>query len=138
MNNKKPNISIINNFKWGAHSSFVKIMVIRGIGYRAFYIINDIDNEENNDIKFSRYLVIRAGHTRDLCVGLPRGIVIKISKKERKLVISGNSKSLVSKVAKSIVNYRKPSVYTGRGVRVKGKKQLRKAGKKDKQKGKAY
>ncbi len=131
--------SLDNNNKWGKYSSFAKIMIIRGIGYRAYYIVNDnYSNTIDNEFSYSKYLLIRAGHTSDLYVGLPNNIHIKISKKDRKLVVFGPSKGLVSLIHNNIINYRKPSVYTGRGIRTKGNKPMRKAGKKDKQKGKAY
>src|SRR5688572_13650154 len=112
-------------------------MIIRGIGYRAYYIINDL-NLNDGEFKFSKYLLIRAGHTADLYVGIPDNIFIKINKKDRKLVISGNSKILVTSIHSKIINYRGPSIYTGRGIRTKGSIPVRKAGKKDKQKGKSY
>jgi ribosomal protein L6P/L9E len=126
------------NKKWGHYSLFSKVMIIRGIGYRAYYISNDLCINNDQEFLYSKYLLIRAGHTSDLYIGLPKTISIKISKKDRKLVIYGPSKILVSAIHKKIVTYRKPSVYTGRGIRTKGSKPIRKAGKKDKQKGKAY
>jgi ribosomal protein L6P/L9E len=113
-------------------------MIIRGIGYRAYFIINDIPFHNNNEYKFSKYLLIRAGHTSDLYLGISNSINVKISKKDRKLVIYSHSKEEVSSIYSKIIKYREPSVYTGRGIRTKGKKVIRKAGKKDKQKGKSY
>jgi len=138
-------------------------MIIRGIGYRAFYLKNDLasastakknilvsasisfsqDIELNNHILqneflYNKYLVVRAGHTLDLIQPLPKELYIKTLKKDRKLIIFGQNKNLVNKFASNIYAYRKPSVYTGRGIRRKQIKQLRKEGKKDKQKGKSF
>lgn len=125
-------------------------MIIRGIGYRAFLLVNDFVNQTKEvmvpvvnktietEFLYSRYLLIRAGHTTDLYQGVPESITIKTSKKDRKLIISGPDKSLVNYLAMKVVSYRKPSVYTGRGVRLKKAKQIRKAGKQDKQKGKGF
>jgi len=59
-------------------------------------------------------------------------------KKDRKLVIISEDKILAGNLARFVHLYRAPSVYTGRGVRMKHLKPLRKAGKKDKQRGKAF
>jgi len=90
------------------------------------------------EFPYARYLVIRAGHTKDLYLPLLEGVYIKTSKKDRKMVIYGPNKQQINNLARAIFNYRQPSVYTGRGIRRKHLKPIRKAGKKDKQKGKAF
>lgn len=80
----------------------------------------------------ARYLVVRAGHTKDKFVALPAGVYAKTLKKDRKLVLFGRNHIDVSHVASALAAYRAPSVYTGRGLRAKGVKVLRKAGKQDK------
>ena len=146
---------------------FVKTLIIRGIGYRAFALANDLLNKEVLSVNFveslrpvytnqeldesqeftqvgnfeffsARYLVIRAGHTRDLSLPLQAGVICITRKKDRKLVIASENKVLSSNLARLVHLYRAPSVYTGRGVRLKHTKPLRKAGKKDKQRGKAF
>lgn len=142
-------------------------MIVRGIGYRAFALKNDLLDSAENSVEFikstrpiytgyeldlaqettqatifefpeSRYLSIRAGHTSDLYVPLALGVQCKTSKKDRKLAVMSRDKILSANLAKKAHLYRAPSVYTGRGVRVKHIKPIRKAGKKDKQKGKAF
>jgi len=121
-------------------------MIIRGIGYRVYHICNDNNLGVNSTFNYSintefpntSYLIVRAGHTTDLYQPIPAIIGIKISKKDRKLVIFCTRHSRVNYWANIIANYRRPSVYTGRGIRLKGVKITRKAGKKDKQKGKAF
>lgn len=131
-------------------------MIIRGIGYRAFYVINDYGgqgadanlytNAELGNLAnvvaaeciYRRFLVIRAGHTTDLYYGIPPGLFVRVLKKDRKLVIFGQSAAGVSYFSKVVSLYRLPSAYTGRGIRYKHIKPIRKAGKKDKQKGKSF
>jgi ribosomal protein L6P/L9E len=86
----------------------------------------------------SRYLVLRAGHTRDLCIPLRNVAVYLTAKKDRKFVVASPNAVEALAFAKRVYNYRPPSAYTGRGVRVKHAKPARKAGKKDKQRGRAF
>jgi len=81
---------------------YVKVMIIRGIGFRVFLVINDLitprvsinsydsfkkqffkqhSDEDKQEFLYSRYLVIQAGHTKDLYIGLPRGVSVKVLKK---------------------------------------------------------
>ena len=146
---------------------FVKTLIVRGIGYRAFALKNDITRSANAPMAFvnstrplfsefeldeaqeltqactfefpaNRYLSVRAGHTRDLYLPLSGGVRCMTSKKDRKLAILSTDKIMSANLAKSVHLYRTPSVYTGRGVRVKHVRPARKAGKKDKQKGRAF
>ena len=146
---------------------FVKTLIVRGIGYRAFALNNDFlgknllspnfveqlrpiysglageDCQELTQVTMfefpkNRYLMVRAGHTRDLSIPMHSVVTCTTSKKDRKLVIASNNKILAANLARTVHLYRAPSVYTGRGVRIKHVKPLRKAGKKDKQRGKAF
>ena len=129
---------------WGQKTLFCKSLIIRGIGYRAYLLINDLNltktnqNEIKHEYTHNRYLQLRAGHTLDLCKPLPVNLQIKVNKKDRKLTLASSSKSEVLNFARLLLDYRGPSAYTGRGVRSKGSFPLRKAGKKDKQKGKTF
>jgi len=140
--------TIINNLVVGQSTPFIKTLIIRGIGYRVFLIENDfttnsnitfnsntnfneviVENNENdyefwsetveNEQKHLRYLLIRAGHTQDKFIPLPSTLHIKTVKKDRKLIIFGSNKQHVAELAYQVFKYRKPSVYTGRGVRRK-------------------
>ena len=149
-------------------TKFTKVLIVRGIGYRAFVLKNSFlqfgrpsllepvlmrpmhtrDDEPNTlqeinqvgafEFTNAEYAVIRAGHTRDMYLPLQEGVRGATSKKDRKLVISSNNRALAANLVKQIYAYRPPSVYTGRGVRIKHAKPVRKAGKKDKQKGRAF
>lgn len=146
---------------------FVKTLIVRGIGYRSFALKNDLVTPLNSTRVFvnstrpifterdldtpqelnqaaifefpaSRYLSVRAGHTKDLYLPLSTAVRCLTSKKDRKLVILSANKVLAANLAKTVHLYRAPSVYTGRGVRIKHIRPIRKAGKKDKQKGRAF
>jgi len=140
----------------GTGYKFFKITNDFGLGfsyknYINFDVFDEIFNEENiddsidlweklvnYDFIYSSYLIARVGHSIDLCQPIPEGIKIKSSRKDRKLVISGNNFLNVKKFADFLYNYRPPNVYTGRGIRFKWMRVIRKAGKQDKQKGKRF
>lgn len=86
-----------------------------------------------SEFQHSRYLIVRAGHSTDLYVPLPPGVFVKTSKKDRKLTIYSAAKQEVYNLARQIYDYRRPSPYTGRGIRRKQIRVLRKIGKRDKQ-----
>jgi len=124
------------SFTWGQKECYVHVLVFRGIGFRASFLVNNAvgkNGTEAVEFSYSRYLLIRAGHTIELVQPVPRGIFAKIVKKDRKLVIFGKNKGLVKFFASSLCKYRLPSLYTGRGIRQKSIKVLRKV-RKDKQK----
>jgi ribosomal protein L6P/L9E len=126
---------------WGIHTPYCYTVIIRGIGYRAFYLQNDFSTRVFRGLWgfiFNSYLVLRAGHTSDVYVGLPAGLTCYIIKKDRKLVFISRSKGYTNYLATALIRYRPPSVYTGRGLRTKKLAVIRKAGKKDKQKGKSF
>jgi len=161
-------------YRWGSKlpalkfsGRFAKTLIVRGIGYRAFALSNDLLNKKifssafveslrpiyssiqideskelsevgNFEFSQSRYLMVRAGHTRDLILPMHSQVRCVTKKKDRKLVIISEDKILAGNLARFVHLYRAPSVYTGRGVRMKHLKPLRKAGKKDKQRGKAF
>lgn len=139
---------IFLNKIWGGYTPYCYIIIIRGIGYRAFNLKNDFTNQISNmhsisighekEFIYNSYLVIRAGHTLDLYIGLPKNLTCYITKKDRKLVLISNIKENINYISNQLTNYRAPSVYTGRGLRTKKLVIIRKAGKKDKQKGKAF
>lgn len=117
---------------FGLSSPFVKVFVIRGIGYQATMV----ETSTSVDFPFSRYLSLRLGHSSLICQPVPNYIGIKIAHKDRKLVIYGSNKEQVSNFSTKIFKLRPPSVYTGRGVRIKRGLHIRKLGKKDVRKGK--
>jgi hypothetical protein len=157
------------NKGWGRKTPFLKVLIIRGIGYRGFITLNDLNGDGREKISVENYkrflfsdellscedyspqvevnyimwhylvssffLTLRAGHTVD--ANWKVFAKIRNGKKNRKLVLLNRSKIYVNHLANTAWQYRKPSVYTGRGVRRKGVRVIRKAGKRD-QKGRGF
>jgi hypothetical protein len=143
-----------------------KALIARGIGYRTFTLknpllfekklseafvedkrpvytadaerVSEVDRTPSIEFNASRYVIVRAGHTKDLCAPLHKMIQCVTGKKERKLAVGSRNAVLAMNLLSKLHKYRAPSAYTGRGVRIKHEKPLRKAGKKDKQKGRAF
>lgn len=130
--------SAIRNNLFGQQAPYKQTFIIRGIGYRANLIENDLVNTISKEFPYSRYLLVRAGHSAVAFHAIPDYIGIKTIKKDRKLTIYGPSKSQVFAFAQVIYNLRPPSVYTGRGIRYKKGVHRRKAGKKDVRKGRFF
>lgn len=95
-------------------------------------------NIYGKEFPYQRYILIRAGHSVPSYIPIPNGLGVRVSKKDRKLSLYGSSVDQVSVFARSIFMLRPPSVYTGRGIRLKGLKPRRKLGKKDVRKGRYY
>lgn len=121
------------NQKLGAYAPFTKTFIIRGIGFQAD-IINNF--QASSEFPYNRYLLLRVGHSFLIYKSIPSYIGIKVSKKNRKVVVYGINKEQVANFAKKIFQLRPPSVYTGRGIRIKKGAHRRKLGKKDIRKGK--
>jgi len=156
----------INNFFNANLVLHSKALIARGIGYRTFTIknpllfekklnetfvenkrplytsdvesVSEIDKTATIEFNSNRYVIVRAGHTKDLCVPMHRLIQCATGKKERKLTVGSKNSVLAMNLLAKLHEYRIPSAYTGRGIRIKHEKPLRKAGKKDKQKGRAF
>jgi large subunit ribosomal protein L6 len=124
---------LLQNKQLGTYAPFTKTFIIRGIGFQA----DVIDNTENSkEFPYNRYLLLRVGHSFLIYKSIPNYIGVKVSKKDRKIVVYGVNKEQVSNFSKEIFKLRPPSVYTGRGIRIKKGTHRRKLGKKDIRKGK--
>lgn len=128
--------SLLRNSMLGSYAPFIKIFIIRGIGYQADIIENDLMDSAVKEFPYDRYLSLRVGHSYNLYIPIPNYIGIKVSHKDRKLIIYGANKEKVANFAKKVWKLRLPSVYTGRGIRIKKAMHRRKLGKKDIRKGK--
>lgn len=131
---------LFKNFLWGIFVPFVKIFILRGIGYQASVIENNFIKKnyfsfDLLDFPYTRYLLLRVGHSFCLYVPVPLYIGIKVKYKDRKIIIYGPYKNHIFNFSSYIFKYRRPSVYTGRGIRAKGYIHVRKLGKKDIRKG---
>jgi ribosomal protein L6P/L9E len=108
---------------------YSKALIIRGIGYQADILEN---NNFNHEFNYSNYLLLRTGHSFQLNKAFITNLGIKVSYKNRKIVIYSSNKNQMSNYLKNIFLTRKPSTYTGRGIRIKKLYCRRKVGKKDK------
>jgi large subunit ribosomal protein L6 len=133
-NNNTDNISShYKNDLAGLMLPFTKVLIIKGIGYQAEVVeLNSIKNE----FLYNKYLSLRVGHSFNLYKPIPNFLNIKVLHKDRKIIIEGYNKKSVSNFSKIIFKLRPPSVYTGRGIRIKKGNHKRKLGKKDIKKGK--
>jgi ribosomal protein L6P/L9E len=127
--------TLLYNNILGVYSPFIKVFVIRGIGYQVDVVENTLDNDIE-EFPYERYLSLRVGHSFHLYIPIPNYIGVKVSYKDRKLVVYGANKEYVANFAKAVFKMRPPSVYTGRGIRIKKGMHRRKLGKKDIRKGK--
>lgn len=128
--------ALLFNNALGSYAPFTKTFIIRGIGYQADIVENRLTGLEVNEFPYNRYLSLRVGHSYHLYIPVPDFVGIKVSHKDRKLTIYGANKEQVANFAKNIFKLRLPSVYTGRGIRIKKGMHRRKLGKKDIRKGK--
>lgn len=147
---------------------FQRTFIIRGVGYRGSVVTNntlnfsniigylvldgsypfsqalrdrynaDLDRANKNEFPAYRYLVLRLGHSAPSYFPIPNNLRVKITKKDRKLVLSSQNLSLLSIFSRRVYKLRQPSAYTGRGIRFKGQFVRRKLGKKDVRKGRFF
>ncbi len=97
--------SIINNIILGLLYGFKKVLLLVGIGYKAFI--------ENN------ILNLNLGYSYVIKYNIPLNIELKCLK-NNKLVIKGYDKQLVGQVASKIRSFRPPECYkNGKGIRYK-------------------
>lgn len=93
--------SLLRNTITGVCKGFSKTLVLKGVGYRA-HVINDD-------------LVLRLGYSHEILFKIPELIRIEVIK-NTKIVVFGLSKQKVGHVAASIRGYRPPECYSGKGV----------------------
>lgn len=130
---------IIKNNIWGIDAPYLNVFIVKGIGYQAELVENNIITFNMNfkyEFKHERYLSLRIGHSYTIYLPIPEYLGVKILHKDRKIIIFGFDKNKVYNFSNYIYKLRPPSVYTGRGIRIKKKNHRRKLGKKDIKKGK--
>jgi len=105
--------SLVNNMVLGVTEGFSKKLEVTGVGYKAVSKGKNIE------------LTIGLSHT--VLYDVPKGIEVKV---ERNVIsVSGIDKQQVGEVAAIIRQFKKPSVYSGKGIRYQGEFVRRKAGK---------
>lgn len=104
----------ISNAITGVSKSFMKELVLKGVGYKAKLMGDKLN--------------LSLGFSHPLNLEIPQGIKVE-TPKATEIKISGIDKAQVGQFAAVIRAYRKPEPYKGKGVLYKGEQIIRKAGK---------
>jgi len=94
--------SLLRNNMLGSYAPFTKTFIIRGIGYQADIIENELVGNAGKEFPYNRYLSLRVGHSYNLYIPISDYIGVRVSHKDRKLVIYGANKEKVANFAKKI------------------------------------
>ncbi|QTA38696.1 50S ribosomal protein L6 [Thermosipho ferrireducens] len=106
---------LINNMVIGVTQGFKKELEIVGIGYRAQLQGNK--------------LVMNLGYAHPVEMDIPKDVKVEVPS-PNKIIVSGIDKQRVGQVAANIRNWRKPNIYSGKGIRYVGEVVRMKEGKK--------
>lgn len=109
--------SLLSNMVIGVTSGFVKILDMKGVGYKA-----NVDKET---------LVLNVGYSHPVRIAAPSGIKFQVETNTIIRVI-GIDKEAVGLVAQKIRAIRPPEPYKGKGIMYRGEIIQRKAGKSSK------
>lgn len=107
--------SNINNVVKGLSKGFKEVVEYNGVGYRA--IVN------------KGILALGLGYSHDIFYAIPSEVDIAIEKPNL-IVVTGDDKTMVGKVAAEIMSFRKIEPYKGKGLKKYGQAVIRKEGKK--------
>lgn len=107
--------SNLNNIVSGLKEPFKAILEVNGVGYK--FTIKE------------KVITLSLGYSHDIIYILPDS-VSAVFEKPNFLVLTGEDKVLIGKVASEISSFRKTEPYKGKGVRLKGSYVRRKEGKK--------
>ncbi len=107
--------TLVSNLVEGVTEGFVKILDIKGVGYRAS--------------AQGRKLKLQLGYSHDVDLDVPDGIEVK-TPDQTTVEISGVDKQKVGQFAAEIRRWRKPEPYKGKGIAYRGEYIFRKEGKK--------
>jgi large subunit ribosomal protein L6 len=107
--------TLVSNLVEGVTDGFTKVLVIKGVGYRA--------NSQGPMLK------LQLGYSHDVDLPVPAGIEVK-TPDQTTIEISGIDKQAVGQFAAEIRRWRKPEPYKGKGIAYRGEYIFRKEGKK--------
>jgi large subunit ribosomal protein L6 len=107
--------AIINNMVKGVTEGYVKILDIKGVGYRA-------------SLQGSKTLVVSVGYSNPVEVEIPEGLSVELPI-NTEIQIRGIDKQAVGEFAANIRKIRAPEPYQGKGIRYRGEVVRRKEGK---------
>ena len=109
--------ALLNNMVIGVTKGYVKILDIKGVGYRAM-------------LKDPQTLVLNVGYSNPVEMAIPEGITIEIPKnKNTEVQIKGANKQVVGEFAANVRKVRPPEPYLGKGIRYRDEHVRRKEGK---------
>ncbi len=109
--------ALLNNMVIGVTSGYVKILDIKGVGYRAM-------------LKDPKTLILNVGYSNPVEMAIPEGITIEIPKnKNTEVQVKGANKQVVGEFAANIRKVRPPEPYLGKGIRYRDEHVRRKEGK---------
>ena len=107
--------TLVSNLVEGVTEGFTKVLVIKGVGYRA--------NAQGRTLK------LQLGYSHDVDLPVPAGLEVK-TPDQTTIEISGIDKQAVGQFAAEIRRWRKPEPYKGKGIAYRGEYIFRKEGKK--------
>jgi len=107
--------TLVSNLVEGVTAGFTKVLVIKGVGYRA--------NSQGPTLK------LQLGYSHDVDLAVPEGLEVK-TPDQTTIEISGIDKQAVGQFAAEIRRWRKPEPYKGKGIAYRGEYIFRKEGKK--------
>jgi len=107
--------TLVSNLVEGVTEGFTKVLVIKGVGYRA--------NAQGRTLK------LQLGYSHDVDLPVPEGLEVK-TPDQTTIEISGIDKQAVGQFAAEIRRWRKPEPYKGKGIAYRGEFIFRKEGKK--------
>jgi large subunit ribosomal protein L6 len=107
--------TLVSNLVEGVTDGFTKVLVIKGVGYRA--------NAQGRTLK------LQLGYSHDVDLPVPEGVDVK-TPDQTTIEVSGIDKQAVGQFAAEIRRWRKPEPYKGKGIAYRGEFIFRKEGKK--------
>jgi len=107
--------TLVSNLVEGVTAGFTKVLVIKGVGYRA--------------AAQGRTLKLQLGYSHDVDLPVPEGLEVK-TPDQTTVEITGIDKQAVGQFAAEIRRWRKPEPYKGKGIAYRGEFIFRKEGKK--------
>jgi large subunit ribosomal protein L6 len=105
--------TLIQNLVTGVTDGYEKQLEVVGVGYKA--------------AAQGKKIVLNVGLSHPIEYEVPEGITVKVEKSD--IIVSGIDKQKVGHVAATIRKFKKPSVYSGKGIKYKGEVPRRKVGK---------
>jgi large subunit ribosomal protein L6 len=107
--------TLVANLVQGVTEGFTKVLVIKGVGYRA--------NAQGSTLK------LQLGYSHDVDIPVPPGLTVK-TPDQTTIEITGIDKQAVGQFAAEIRRWRKPEPYKGKGIAYRDEYIFRKEGKK--------